>query len=373
MQTNITAATITRSGNSLLLAGSWSLSGIEGLETDIKSIATTIPANIQIDCSGITAMDTAGAWLYYKLLGTLSKHNKKFTEVNLDHEYQQLIDLIKKRTAIMGPIPEKIEPGFLERVGIFSVERAKLFDEWLTFFGELCVRVFGIICQPSRFRWKYFMSNLEINGFRAIPIIAFLSFLIGVVLTYETGLQLRNYGANIYIIGLLGTATFREFAPLISAIIITGRTGSAFTAQLGVMKVNEEIDALRTMGHSPMELLVIPRVFGLIVALPLLIVCADIFGILGGMVMAKAILDIGYTTFISHFPTSVTLTSFTIGMVKAPVFAIIIATIGCYEGFRVSGSSESIGLQTTKSVVLATFMIIIADAAFAIVLSWLNI
>jgi len=227
--------------------------------------------------------------------------------------------------------------------------------------------------QPSRFRWKYFLNNLEINGFRAIPIIAFLSFLIGVVLTYETGLQLRNYGANIYIITLLGTATFREFAPLMSAIIIAGRTGSAITAQLGLMKVNEEIDALRTMGHSPMELLVIPRVFGLIIALPLLIVCADIFGILGGMVMSKAVLSIGYSTFIERFPTNVTLTSFTIGMVKAPVFALIIAVVGSYEGFRVSGSSESIGLQTTKSVVLATFMIIIADATFAIVLSWLNI
>ncbi len=261
----------------------------------------------------------------------------------------------------------------LENIGKFSVIHLKNIRDWFAFIGQIGISSLTQLRHPSRIRWKYFFNVIDKNGFRALPIIGFLSFLIGVVLSYQIGVELQAYGANIFIIELIGISILREFGPLITAIIIAGRTGSAYTAQLGLMNVKEEIDALRTMGHSPIELLVLPRVFGLIVIMPLVIVWADIFGVLGGMFMSKHAFEITYTTFLHQFPEDVSLTSFMIGMGKAPVFAAIIATVGCFHGFGVRGSSESIGSQTTKSVVIAIFLIIIADAAFSIVFSWLNI
>jgi len=192
-------------------------------------------------------------------------------------------------------------------------------------------------------------------------------------LTYQIGIQLEFYGANIYIVGFLGIAILREFGPLLAAIILAGRTSSSYTAQLGLMKANEEIDALKTMGIAPLELLIFPRIIGLIIVMPLLTVWSDIFGLLGGMLMSNATLGVSIRAFLEQFPQDVTLSSFVIGIGKAPVFAMIIAAVGCYHGLRVAGSATSIGEHTTKSVVLAIFLIIIADAIFSIIFSYLGI
>lgn len=356
-----------------VLDGPWNIVGLEAAEPDIALLVPKTSEAISIDTTNITTMDTVGAWFFISLLQALKAKNINYEIAGLHSEYKNIIDLVQKeQPEVQKEIPT-IEIGFLENVGRETVSFYHAITSWLNFIGEIVVTMIQQLLHPSRIRWKYFLKVIELNGFRALPIVGFLSLLIGVVITYQTGLQLRQYGANVFIISLLGLATFREFAPLITAIIIAGRTGSAFTAQIGVMKINEEIDALRTMGYSPIDMLVIPKILGLIIALPLLTVWADIFGIIGGMVMSKNILNINYMDFISQFPDNVTFTTFIIGIIKAPVFAMIIASVGCYHGFQVNGSSESIGLQTTKSVVLAIFMIIAADAAFSVVLSWLNI
>jgi phospholipid/cholesterol/gamma-HCH transport system permease protein len=243
----------------------------------------------------------------------------------------------------------------------------------LAFIGEIFIYFLRSMATPSRIRWRSLLSNLQTAGINALPIVGLLIFLVGLVLAYQGGIQLRSYGANIFIVELVTLTMVRELAPLMAAIIIAGRTGSAFTAQIGTMQVTEEIDALRTLGIPPIEQLVLPKIFALVLALPLLTVFADILGIFGGMVVSQTLLEIEFREFAERIPEVVPLSSFLIGVGKAPVFAIIIATVGCYQGFRVSGGAESVGRKTTASVVQAIFLVIIADAVFSIFFSWLGI
>jgi len=217
------------------------------------------------------------------------------------------------------------------------------------------------------------LHHVQIAGFEALPITGLLSFLLGIVIAYQGAEQLRRVGANIYIADLVGLSMVRELSPLITAIIVAGRSGSAYTAQIGTMKVTEEIDALRTIGVGPLDLLVLPKVVALVVALPLLTVYTDIMGILGGMIMSRAELQVSFATFLNRLEQAVSLTSYVIGIGKAPVFAVIIALVGCYQGFRVIGSAESVGQRTTISVVQSIFLVILSDALFSIAFSWLQL
>jgi len=222
-------------------------------------------------------------------------------------------------------------------------------------------------------RWRPLLAVLETAGAHALPIVGLLSFLMGLVIAYQGGVQLRNYGANIFVVELVALTMLRELAPLLTAIIVAGRTGSAFTAQIGTMRVTEEVDALATIGISPMALLVVPKLLGLMIALPLLALFADIAGILGGMVMAALMLGVAFPDFLDRLPMAVDLTSLFIGLGKAPVFAAIIALVGCYQGFQVGGSAESVGRQTTLSVVQAIFLVIVVNAVFSVAFSILGI
>jgi phospholipid/cholesterol/gamma-HCH transport system permease protein len=210
-------------------------------------------------------------------------------------------------------------------------------------------------------------------GINALPIVGLLSFLIGVVVAFQGADQLRQFGAEIFTVNLLGVSILRELGVLLTAILIAGRSGSAFTAQIGTMKVNQEVDALQTIGLDPVEVLVVPRVLALMIMLPILVFYANLMGLLGGMVMATTVLDISLTTFLKQLQSAVNLTTFAIGMVKAPVFAFLIALVGCFEGFNVSGSAESVGQKTTASVVEGIFLVIVFDAAFSILFSILGI
>jgi ABC transport permease subunit len=199
------------------------------------------------------------------------------------------------------------------------------------------------------------LSNLRSAGFDALPIVGLLSFLLGIVVAYQGADQLRQYGANIFIADLVGLSMLREFAPLITAIIIAGRSGSAYAAQIGTMSVTEEIDALRTLGIAPLDLLVLPKILALSIALPLLTVFADVLGVFGGMLMARAQLGVGFGEFLDRFVKAVSVTAYLVGICKAPVFAFIIAVVGCFQGFRTRGGADSVGRQTTRSVVQSIF------------------
>ncbi|MGF1608030.1 MAG: MlaE family ABC transporter permease, partial [Kiloniellales bacterium] len=239
--------------------------------------------------------------------------------------------------------------------------------------GHTVIVFLRALLQPRRIRVTALVSHMERTGLDALPIVGLISFLIGVVLAYQGADQLARFGAQIYTVNLVGVGVLREMGIILTAIIVAGRSGSAFTAQIGTMQVNEEIDAMRTIGLDPMDVLVIPRVLALVLVLPLLTFYADIMGILGGAVMAMLVLDISFVQFIRQLNAAVPIWSFWVGIIKAPIFAFIIAMVGCYEGFRVIRSAESVGLRTTAAVVKSIFLVIVLDALFSILFSILGV
>ena len=226
---------------------------------------------------------------------------------------------------------------------------------------------------PGTLRWRPMLYNIRSAGFDALPIVGLLSFLLGVVVAYQGADQLRQYGANIFVADLVGLSMLREFAPLITAIIVAGRSGSAFTAQIGTMSVNEEIDAMLTLGISPLDMLVLPKLLALLVALPLLTVFADLLGVIGGMLMAQTQLGVSIDEFGERFVKAVSVTAYLVGIAKAPVFALIIVMVGCFQGFRTRGGADSVGRQTTRSVVQSIFLVIVGDALFSVAFSALDL
>ncbi|MGB6976617.1 MAG: ABC transporter permease [Gammaproteobacteria bacterium] len=351
--------------------GAWTTSCLAQLTDQWPTFNTLRSPSLQINGSKLSRLDSAGAWLLHNLKQQLEQRNIHVAWVNFSKEYQALLDLVDtqgKKIDVATITPS--QPGWLYQLGKDVVDRCLQLKNSLTFIGETTVIFLYSLTLPKRIQWRGLLNTIDEAGFQALPIIALLLFLIGVVLAYQMGLQLKAYGANIYIVDITGLAMLQEFAPLITAIIIAGRSGSAITAQIGTMKINEEIDALLTMGLSPIERLVIPKILGLIIALPLLTVWADIFGMLGTMIMAKHTLGINYHDFLTRFPQAVSIRTFLKGLSKAPVFAVIITAVGCFQGLQVSASADSLGRQTTKSVVQSIFLIIIADAIFSIIYSW---
>ncbi|MBA3660576.1 MAG: ABC transporter permease [Gammaproteobacteria bacterium] len=348
--------------------GDWDVSHLPRLKTSLNQIPTKIES-LTINGQNIKKMDSAGAWLLDKWQ---KKRKTQGVEIKLQdfaEDHQALIAMIDKNLKDEVKLAKPKPKNFFYFVGQFTVEQSRELYQYLGFIGLLFYEGLRIVRKPHRFRVNAVSSVIYRTGVQALPIIALLSFMIGVVITYQLGVQLRNYGANAFIVDLVGIAVLREFGPLLTAIMVAGRTGSAFTAQLGMMKINQEIDALNTMGVTPAELLLLPRILGLFIALPLLTVWADVFGVMGGMAMAHGMMDVTWYEFLHRFPHAVKLKNLLIGLGKAPVFAIIIATIGCFQGMRVKGSADSVGQNTTRSVVLSIFFIIVADAVFSIVFS----
>jgi phospholipid/cholesterol/gamma-HCH transport system permease protein len=348
--------------------GQWTLDGVEALDAQLRGIRWPV-GEVWLDGADIQAIDTTGALRLLGLVAELERDGRQVHLIQFREEHQALLDLVRERRATAGTIPSPPRTqGGLERLGRsvgFYTIRAIGF---LAFVGEAATALARLALHPGRFRWRALFGNIETAGVNALPIIALLSFMMGIVIAYQGGQQLKTYGANIFIVELVALTMLRELAPLITAIIVAGRTGSSYTAQIGTMQVTEEVDALRTIGIPPMDLLVLPKLLALIIALPLLTVFADALSVFGGMVMARTLLEVSFTDFLDRFPQVVTPTSFLLGVGKAPVFAAIIALVGCYQGFQVRGGADSVGRQTTVSVVQSIFLVIAADALFSVAL-----
>ena len=348
-------------GSEIRLAGEWTISGMADLEGKLAELSLSGATSVM--AQDIEAMDTAGAWLFHR---ALQGHTLWIT--GLKPGYAALVE----RVAALD-VAEKTEPqsrrGILEKLGVAGWRLLSQSEGMLSFIGEAALALMHAVANPGRIRWKPIWHNLQHAGFDALPIAGLLSFLMGIVIAYQGAEQLARYGANIFVVNLVGLSMLRELGPLLTAIIVAGRSGSAFTAQIGTMKVTEEVDAMKTMGISPMDQLILPKIIALLVALPLLTVYADIMGVLGGMIMASFNLGVSYTDFIDRFGSSIRLSAFLVGVGKAPVFAAIIAVVGCFQGFQVTGSADSVGRQTTKSVVQSIFLIIVADAIFSVIFS----
>jgi phospholipid/cholesterol/gamma-HCH transport system permease protein len=354
--------------------GRWTTVHVGYLLENLKTQPWPFNQSLTIDAATLTAFDSAGALCLIECINRLKMSQNSTEIVGLTSQQSELITMVESnKEAMKYQRLSKIKPGFLYQLGKETVYKWFQIDGLVILIGDLTEKVWSSLTQWKRFRSASIISNIYSTGIKALPILALLSFLIGVVLAYQMGLQLETYGANIFIAYLSGMAIFREFGPLITAIIVAGRTSSAFTAQIGSMKINEEIDALHTMGLSPTELLVLPKTIALVFVFPLLIFWSDFWGSLGAMMMAKYMLNIGYYDFLHRLQDSVGLKQLMLGLYKAPAFAVLIALVGCFQGFQVGTSADSVGAQTTKSVVQALFLIIIADATYSIIYSWLDL
>jgi phospholipid/cholesterol/gamma-HCH transport system permease protein len=367
-------AIISSTEHGFLCEGKWNILHLQQLKQIITTLSIPEEQNLVIDGSQIQVFDSSGALILSHLLEKLEHLKKTVSLKDFDPSHLTMLELIKKQKPNLSlPEVEKKQMSPLEFLGRETIHKLKQTDEFVILLGNLTTQFFFAFSQFKRFQFPSIVSVIYSAGLTALPILGLLSFLIGVVLAYEMGHQLQLYGANTFIAQLSGIAIFREFGPLITAIIIAGRTSSSFTAQIGSMVVNEEVDAIKSMGLSPVDLLVMPKVIGLFLVFPLLIFWSDLFSIMGAMFMSQSILDVGYGDFLNRLQDTVGYKQFNLGLYKAPAFSILIALVGCFQGFRVQNNTDSIGLQTTKSVVQALFLIIVADATYSVIYNWLDI
>ncbi|MNF66562.1 putative phospholipid ABC transporter permease protein MlaE [compost metagenome] len=373
MKPTTTPAAMSRATpQALVLSGSWTALGMGRLTSELDALAVPAGESWVIDASGIEALDTAGAWILQTLLRRLRDGAAGVELHQLRPEFARLFDALAQEAA-PGPtfLPRPLSR--LESLGQGTVTLLAQGGALLAFIGECTFALGGWLAHPTRIRWRPILYNIRSAGVDALPIVGLLSFLLGIVVAYQGAAQLRLYGANIFVVDLVALSMLREFAPLITAIIVAGRSGSAYAAQIGTMAVTEEIDAMRTIGIAPLDMLVLPKALALLIALPLLTLFADIFGVLGGMLMAHIQLDVGTAEFLDRFVKTVSVTDLLIGIGKAPVFAAIIVTVGCFQGFQTKGGADSVGRQTTRSVVHSIFMVIVADALFSVAFSALDL
>lgn len=323
----------------------------------------------RLDLSGIERIDTVGAWLVYRLA---ADHGAEVKCAGPEAAF--LIDQVRAadKPVRMRPDHTPTIVKVLAEIGAATNTAGRTMMGLLGFFGAMMISIVQVIRHPSRFRVNAVIQRFEVVGVSALGIIGLMSFLIGIVIAQQGAVQLRQFGAEVFTINLVGRLTLRELGVLMTAIMIAGRSGSAFAAQLGTMKLTEEIDAMRTIGVSPMEALVLPRTLASVAMMPLLGFYSSVIGIIGGGILCWVSLDIPPVTFIQRIREVTPITDLYVGLVKAPVFGFIIALTGCFQGMQVEGNAEEVGLRTTAAVVQAIFLVIVLDAFFAVFFTWIG-
>ncbi|MGQ0741141.1 MAG: ABC transporter permease [Alphaproteobacteria bacterium] len=359
----------------LVLDGEWTIGESTRLDSELHGLDPGDAQEIEIDASGVERMDSAGAWLLLRTKRRIEEHGRRVIELNVPAAYRPLFDTMhEEHTAPPVVIPHRHTlRHFVERLGQGFLHALHQGREMLAYLGHVTVEIVETIGPQKQLRWPAFVHQIEETGITALPIVGLLSFLIGVVLAYQGADQLQRFSAEILTVNLVAVAVLREVGGLLTAIIVAGRSGSAFTAQIGTMKVNEEVDAMETIGLNTVDVLVLPRIVGLVVVLPLLTFYANVMGVIGGAMMCYFDLGITIPMFMRQLQSAVTVWTFWLGIIKAPVFAFIIALVGCFEGLRVEGNAASVGKLTTRSVVEAIFLVIVFDAGFSILFSILGI
>jgi phospholipid/cholesterol/gamma-HCH transport system permease protein len=356
------------------LAGQWVLDHVPAIAAQISQFAPPGQAGEGqiVSLAGVETLDTAGALMMWQLLDKLPDTAKMG---DVPPQWQDMIKAVGDAHTQMMPA-QKVSNSFYQHLvdtGEAAVDVAKEAYAFTSFLGLVVVHLLRSLTQPWRLRVKAIIYHMDEVGVKAMPIVGLLGLLIGVVISYQGADQLRQFGADVFVVNLLGISILREIGVLMTAIIVAGRSGSSFTAQIGAMQVGQEIDAMRTMGLPPVEMLVLPRVIALTLTLPLLSFYASIMGLVGGALMCWMQLGIGPGAFLHQLQDAIGVWTVGVGLIKAPFFAFIIALVGCYQGFSVSGSAESVGKMTTRSVVHAIFLVILLDAVFSILFAWLKI
>lgn len=355
--------------DTLIVHGDWALANYQALKQKVNDYSGEQWSAEKIDLKDLGRVDTAGASLLAVLLGpetlsTLAKHDGTLPQEQ-SALLQAVADAMQEKPT---PEPEGLAPitQFLTETGKTVEAIWHLVYLLAGFVGQILATLFVIFPRPSRWRVTPFVAAVQNTGLNALPIVALLTFLVGAVVAFLGATVLKDFGATIYTVNLVAFSFLREFGVLLAAILLAGRTASAFTAQIGAMKVNEELDAIRTLGLDPVELLVIPRVLAMMISLPILTFVGILSGLVGGGMVCAIALDISPAQFMAIMGRDIELKHFLVGMSKAPIFAFLIAAIGCLEGFKVGGSAQSVGVHTTSSVVQSIFMVILLDAIAAL-------
>ena len=358
----------------LFLRGRIGLADFTALFSEIEVFFSEYnPSKLTVDFSHVEYFDSSGALFLVQLENEAAARAVPFTLTNVSAQQKQILSLVD-REALRAPslAPKERSFNIVEELGNATMDSLRDIYEVILFWGELVCEVVYSIRHPGKIRWNDVISYMKKVGVDGLPIVALISFLLGLIMAFMSALQLKQFGANIYVASLVAVAMVRELGPIITAIIVAGRSGSAFAAEIGTMRVNEEVDALITMGFNPTRFLAIPKLFAAMFVVPILTGFSNIFAIMGGLVVGVVGLDLTYYTYIKETMDALKMFDVISGLIKSIVFAAFIAAIGCQRGFKVRGGAEAVGNATTSSVVSAIFLIIVIDSTFAIILHYIR-
>lgn len=361
----------TTAGLAARLTGPWTVATVGEVYGPSSAAPLTGAAALVVDGGGLERLDTAGAWVVHRLRREAEAQGVTVRLDGFNEAQAALLAEVAKNDHPCAVEPPR-RPGAIQLVadlGQGTWEAWQAGVSLVNFLGLVTATVAYVAARPWRMRWTSLVHHMEQVGVKAMPIVGLMAFLIGIVIAQQGEFQLKRFGADVFVVDLVAVSILREIAILLTAIMLAGRSGSAFTAQIGTMVLNEEVDAMRTLGIDPIETLVLPRLFAIMLMMPLLTFYADILGMVGGGMFCWLALDMTPAAYIERLHLAITMDSFLVGIIKAPFFAAVIAIAGCYEGLKVSGSAESVGTQTTRSVVESIFLVIVLDAAFAVFFS----
>lgn len=356
----------TEGTTAISLKNDWVFANANSLGQALDDLDAGDSDHVTFQCGGLNTIDIAGAWLLYRKSQNFNCSGrttdfKGFKDAHFKflHNITQVSDSAEIPSELLASPMTKRSRRFFESIGKATIRS-------LEDIGQIVISIFEGASKPSMLMFRETVRQIDQSGVKAIPIVFLISFLMGLVMAYQGALQLQKFGATIFVVDMVSISVLREMGVLLAAIMVAGRSGSAFAASLGVMNLNEEIDALRVMGLNPNQVLVLPRVIGLLVALPLLTLIADFAGLAGGMLLSTTILDIGATQFIERVLNGVDLSTFLVGLTKAPIFAFLIAVVATLRGMQVKSSADELGRLTTVTVVQSIFLIIVADGIFTV-------
>ncbi len=355
----------------IFIFGPLSLQTVDRIMGEVRSrIDKEDLENVTIDLGGIDQLDSAGAMALLKLKEEMETRSISLRLMDLMKECENILTLLDASAFSAAPLPKERRPGIFGRIGDGALEIGEDIVSLMDFLGALIIALLKCLVRPRTVRWRDVLHYMEQAGVEGLPIVGLISLLVGLIIAFMSSLQLKPLGGNIFVASLVGIAVVKELGPLMTAIIVAGRSGSSFAAEIGTMVVNEELDALSTMGFDPIEFLAVPKVIAAIVVVPLLCLYADLFGLVGGLIVGVVGLDLTVGSYIDQTAASISISDIVTGLVKSAVFASLIAGIGSHRGLQVKRGAEGVGAATTSAVVSAIFLIVLADSIFAVVLNY---
>jgi len=357
----------------LYLQGAWRLDRVPAIAAAVAALPLRVGRACVLDGSRLSELDTNAGFVLFHRLDEAGLDAKTIGTRHMAERHARLLQLVHEHMRCTPVAAPSALPSMVQQVGKATLRALRDLGAHNAFLGEVALELLTLLLRPRRFRLRETVSQFESATVDAILIVALMTFLIGVVFTYLLGVQAQRYGATIFVVDGVGLAICRELSPMLVAVIVAGRSGAAFTAQIGSMKVQEETDAIQTLGLSTVQVLVIPRLIALALGLPLLVFIGDVAGLAGGLLISTTQLSISATAFINRLHATLDLSAVVIGLAKAPVFAVFIALIACRMGLAVARDARSVGEHTTSTVVQSIVWVIVLDAAFAVTLQWLDI